>query len=408
MLHRSRTISLFCGIVFFLCSVFSINADAKEFSASSGANWEEPAVETAAALTEEELGEKLSCSSAFLMEQSTGKVLYENQADVQMPPASITKIMTMLIVMEQLDEGKIHLDDVVVAQEHACSMGGSQIWLEPGEQMTVDELLRATAIQSANDAAVALAEHIGGSEDGFVMLMNEKAQELGMTNTVFKNASGLDEEGHVTTARDIALMSQALLSHPKIIEYSTIWMDTLRNGETSLTNTNKLLKSYKGITGLKTGTTDGAGSCLSATAERDGMGLIAVVMGSPTSDERFSSAKALLDYGFAHWQKVVPESIADQLTVVAVKDGVVDEVAIEEGERPSIILPKGETQMESRVTVSEFLTAPMAAGTQAGTVELYLGEEKVGSYPLLTKEAVEEMTFLKAFSLLFQGIIQLG
>lgn len=243
MLHRSRTISLFCGIVFFLCSVFSINADAKEFSASSGANWEEPAVETAAALTEEELGEKLSCSSAFLMEQSTGKVLYENQADVQMPPASITKIMTMLIVMEQLDEGKIHLDDVVVAQEHACSMGGSQIWLEPGEQMTVDELLRATAIQSANDAAVALAEHIGGSEDGFVMLMNEKAQELGMTNTVFKNASGLDEEGHVTTARDIALMSQALLSHPKIIEYSTIWMDTLRNGETSLTNTNKLLKS---------------------------------------------------------------------------------------------------------------------------------------------------------------------
>lgn len=407
-MRRLRICSLFCTILFFFSTFSAWGAQGKVRSVSEGANWEEEAVETAAALTEEELEKKLFCSSAILMEQSTGKVLYEMNADTQMPPASITKIMTMLLLMERLDSGEISLTDTVTAQEHACSMGGSQIWLEPGEQMTVDELLRATAIQSANDAAVALAEHIGGSEDGFVIMMNEKAAALGMNNTVFKNASGLDEEGHLTTARDIALMSKALLSYPKIIEYSTVWMDTLRNGETGLTNTNKLIKSYKGITGLKTGTTDGAGSCLSATAERDGMGLIAVVMGCPTSDERFSSARALLDYGFSHWQRVVPDSIADQLLPVPVEDGVDEQVDVEEGERPSIILSKGGSAIESKLTLSESLPAPVEAGTEAGIVELYLDGEKVGSYPIVAKEAVEEMTFSKALSLLFESLIQLS
>ena len=401
-MRRLRICSLFCTILFFFSTFSAWGAQGKVRSVSEGANWEEEAVETAAALTEEELEKKLFCSSAILMEQSTGKVLYEMNADTQMPPASITKIMTMLLLMERLDSGEISLTDTVTAQEHACSMGGSQIWLEPGEQMTVDELLRATAIQSANDAAVALAEHIGGSEDGFVIMMNEKAAALGMNNTVFKNASGLDEEGHLTTARDIALMSKALLSYPKIIEYSTVWMDTLRNGETGLTNTNKLIKSYKGITGLKTGTTDGAGSCLSATAERDGMGLIAVVMGCPTS------ARALLDYGFSHWQRVVPDSIADQLLPVPVEDGVDEQVDVEEGERPSIILSKGGSAIESKLTLSESLPAPVEAGTEAGIVELYLDGEKVGSYPIVAKEAVEEMTFSKALSLLFESLIQLS
>ena len=227
--------------------------------------------------------ETLPARSAILMEQDTGRVLFEKNPDEPMPPASITKVMTLLLTMEAIESGQIRLTDMVACSEYAASMGGSQIWLEPGEEMSVDDLLKATAIASANDAAVDLAELVAGSEDAFVDRMNARAEELGMENTHFMNATGLDAEGHVSTARDIALMSRALLQYPLISEYSKIWMSSLRNGETQLVNTNKLIRFYNGCTGLKTGTTDGAGSCLSASATRKGLSLIAVTLGSPTT-----------------------------------------------------------------------------------------------------------------------------
>lgn len=349
---------------------------------------------SAPAENDEALQERLQCSSAILIERSTGEVLYEWNADEPMPPASITKIMTLLLVMESLERGDFTLDALVSASEHACSMGGSQIWLEPGEQMTVDDLLKATAIQSANDASVALAELVGGSEDGFVLMMNNRAQELGMTNTVFKNASGLDEDGHLTTARDIAIMSAELLRHDLIREYATIWMDTLRNGETSLTNTNKLLKSYNGTTGLKTGTTDGAGKCLSASAMRDNMELIAVTMGSASSDERFSSAKALLDYGFERWQILQPPSVADQLLPVSVHKGVEKQVMIEETEIPSLLVQKGQAgKITSNITLASEMEAPVEAGQKAGEVEILLDGVRVAKYDLIASTAVERISF---------------
>ena len=260
---------------------------------------------------------EIAAKSVILMECSTGKVLYENNADESLSPASITKIMTMLLIAEYLDNGNLLLTDKVTASEHAVSMGGSQIWLEVGEQMTVEELLKAVAVGSANDASVALAEHIAGSEEGFVGMMNEKAQTLNMTNTVFKNACGLDEDGHITSARDVAIMSCELLKHDIIKQFTTIWMDSLRDGSTELVNTNKLVRFYSGATGLKTGTTDNAGCCLSASAKRDGMEIVAVVMNAESSNERFTGAKKLLDYGFANWCLSKPEF--DESSIKSIK-----------------------------------------------------------------------------------------
>ena len=240
------------------------------------------------------------CAAAILIDEDSGTVLYEKNADDRRPIASITKVMTLLLTFEALEAGKIHLDDFVPVSEQAYHMGGSQIWLEPGEQMTLDDMLKAICISSANDAAVAVAEYVGGSETAFAQQMNTRAAELGMTSTHFSNACGLDEEGHLSSARDVALMSrEILLHHAEVRNYCSIWMDTLRGGATQLVNTNKLLKSYSGITGLKTGTTGKAGVCISASAERDGLRLIAVVLGSASGKERFQAASALLDYGFA-------------------------------------------------------------------------------------------------------------
>ncbi|MBQ2135263.1 MAG: D-alanyl-D-alanine carboxypeptidase, partial [Clostridia bacterium] len=249
------------------------------------------------------IGQKLDikAKSVILMEVNTGKILYEDNADEALPPASITKIMSLLLVMEAIDRGDFDLQTVISASEHACSMGGSQIWLEPGESMEVDSLLKAAVIASANDATVALGEAVAGSEEGFVALMNERAKELGMINTNFVNCTGLDAEGHLTSAHDVAIMSCELIKHDLIKDYSTVWMDTLRNGESELVNTNKLVRFYEGTTGLKTGTTSTAGYCLSATAQRNGMELAAVVMGGDTSNDRFGGAKKLLDYGFANY-----------------------------------------------------------------------------------------------------------
>ena len=268
-----------------------------------------------------DIGLSLDARSLIVVEASTGTVLYEDNADERLPIASITKVMTLILVMEALERGEISLDDEVETSVHAYSMGGSQIWLSPGEIMTVDELLRAVAVASANDAAVALAEYVEGSEGAFVTMMNQRALELGMTNTTFKNSNGLDEDGHLSTARDVAIMSRELLRHELIRNYVTIWMYELRGGQTQLVNTNKMLKSYTGVTGLKTGTTSKAGVCISASAKRDDIELIAVVLGSSNSSGRFKAAGDLLDYGFANFE-LAPVSVdREQLSKVRVRLG---------------------------------------------------------------------------------------
>lgn len=350
--------------------------------------------------------QELKAKSVILMEQSTGQVLFEQNADEQMPPASITKIMTMLLVMEALEDGRITLEQKVACSPHANSMGGSQIWLKVGEEMTVHELLKATAVASANDAAVALAEAVGGSEEGFVELMNQRAQELGMTNTHFCNASGLDEEGHLTTARDIALMSRELMTHEKIQEYTTIWMDSLRDGATQLVNTNRLVRFYQGATGLKTGTTSGAGSCLSATASRGGLSLIAVSLGSPTSDDRFETGKKLLDYGFSKYSAVSLPSVEEQLTPVRVRHGMAALVGVAHDLQEAVVVKKGEEKSVTQtVELEPEVTAPVQQGQQIGQVIVRVGEQELLRYPLKAAESVEKITFGRAFLRLMKGLV---
>ena len=274
--------------------------------------------------------------------------------------------------------------------------------------MTVDQLLRAVAIASANDASVALAEHVAGSEPAFIDRMNKRAVQLGMQNTHFYNCTGLDEEGHLTTARDVALVSRELISHPIIVEYSTIWMDELRNGETQLVNTNKLVRFYPGATGLKTGTTSIAGSCLSATATRDGLSLVAVVLGAPNSDTRFASARGLLDYGFANYVSVTPPSITDRLTPVKVLHGVQDSVMPVYTSPGNIVVEKElEDKIEQVITLAEDVQAPVSMGQVLGSVEIMVDGVVVGSYPLKAAEEVERMTFPKAFVILLKSLLQL-
>lgn len=356
------------------------------------------------ALTQEEL----AAPSAVLMEASTGKVLFEKNAHEQRPSASITKVMTLLLVMEALDSGKIALDDMVAASEHASSMGGSDIWLEPGETMSVDDLLKATVIASANDAAVALAEHVAGSEESFVQQMNQKAAGLGMADTVFKNCNGLDEEGHLTSAYDVALMSRTLIAHEDIFRYTQTWMDELRGGKTQLVNTNKLLKSYSGITGLKTGTTGQAGSCMAATAERDGMSLVAVVLGCATTQDRFSAAASLLDYGFSNWALASPALPLAELVPVKVEQGMQSSVATEARELEGVVVPKGrEGEVECQVSLEESVAAPVEQGQTVGRITYTLDGELLGETPVTAKSAVEELTFSSAFGRLFQALVSL-
>ena len=350
--------------------------------------------------------EELPAPSAVLMEASTGKVLFEKNAHEQRPCASITKVMTLLLVMEALDEGRIHLEDMVSASEHASSMGGSDIWLEPGETMSVDDLLKATVIVSANDAAVALAEYVSGSEEAFVQRMNERATELGMTNTVFKNCYGLDEDGHVTTAYDIALMSRALIQHEKIFDYTQVWMDELRGGKTQLVNTNKLLKSYSGITGLKTGTTGKAGSCMAATAERDGMSLVAVVLGCASTEDRFSSAASLLDAGFSGWALTAPSLSSDALAPIAVEKGMQSTVAVEADPLTGVVVPKGrEGEVVCETTMEETLTAPVEQGQAVGEVTCVLDGEVLARSQIRAASSVEALTFSSAWLSLLRAVV---
>ena len=290
-----RSIStLLCAALLLAVTTVSIAATPSTISADTSAEYPFAAAEGSLAL---------DCQSAILMDATTGTVLYTQNADQALPPASVTKIMTLLLVMEAIDRGTLQLSDPVSVSERAASMGGSQVYLEFREVMSCEDMLKSVIISSANDAAVALAEHVAGSLDAFVQRMNERAAELGMQNTHFENATGLDDtaQNHLTSARDITIMSRALIAHPKILEYSSIWMDTIRNGTFGLTNTNRLVRFYRGATGLKTGSTDKAGFCVSVTAERDGMSLICVIMGAQTRDIRNAQATKLLDWGFANF-----------------------------------------------------------------------------------------------------------
>ncbi len=348
----------------------------------------------------------IPAKSAILMDAGSGRVLFEKNPDEPMPPASITKIMTLLLVFEAIDEGRLSYSDMITCSENANSMGGTQIWLEVGEQMSAEDLIKATAINSANDAAMALAEHVGGSEMAFVEMMNQKAKDLGMENTHFVNPTGLDAEGHVSTARDIALMSRELLKHKDITKFSTIWMDSLRNGETGLTNTNKLVRFYEGCTGLKTGTTDGAGSCLSATAERNGLSLIAVSMGSTTSDERFSSCRTMLDYGFSAFEHFTPEILPEDLAPVPIIKGVDKEVKLHYEIPESILIPKGRSgDIEKAITIQPDVEAPVLQGQAVGEARFTLDGEVICEIPITAAKEVQKMTFKNAFYILLKNLL---
>ena len=336
----------------------------------------------------------VDAQACLLMEKATGEVLYAVNEHEQLEPASVTKVMTLLLVMEAIDSGALGYDDVVTASAYACSMGGSQIWLEENEQMTVEDLLKAVCVASANDASVALAEHVAGSAEAFVEKMNQRAAELGMADTHFVNPTGLPAEGHVTSAYDIALMSRELiLHHPDIRRFTTIWMDSLRDGAFGLSNTNKLIRYYEGATGLKTGSTDAALYCLSATAERDGMELIAVVMAAPTSDKRFAAAQSLLNYGFSTYTlaEARPEGV---LPPVAVTLGERQSFQPVLGEGTALLLEKARAgELETAVSLPEVLPAPVEQGQQVGTMTVTAGGETVAEIPILAGESVARLTY---------------
>ncbi len=347
----------------------------------------------------------INAKSAVLIEPQTLTVLYESNGDEKLPPASITKIMSLLLIMEAIDEGKLTLETVINTSEYAASMGGSQIWLEPGEKMSLDEMLKAIVIASANDATVAVAEHIAGSEKAFVELMNKRAAELSMENTHFVNCTGLDADGHLTTAYDVALMSSALIKHELITKYSTVWMDTLRGGESELVNTNKLVRFYDGCIGLKTGTTSIAGHCLSAAAKRDGITLIAVVMKGADSNARFAGARALLDFGFANYSLKTVSAELGKDTFVKVKGGVKQSLKVKEGEPLAVLWRKGNPEVVRQVMLKENLKAPIKKGEKIGEVIISLDGEEVGVVPLSAAEGVKKRRIGTVFGWLLKGIV---
>lgn len=333
----------------------------------------------------------LNAKSVILMEESTGNILYENNPDERLSIASVTKVMTMLLIMEAVDSGKINLDDMVTVSENAMSYGGSTMFLETGEQLTVNDMLKGIAVASANDGCVAMAEHLAGSESAFVDMMNEKAKELGMENTHFMNTNGLDEDDHYSSARDVAIMSRELMKHETIFNYTSIWMDTLRGGKFQLANTNKLIRFYDGANGLKTGSTSKALCCLSAAAKRNDMQLIAVVLGAPTSAERFASAKSLLDYGFANYAVNTQITAGDEVQKIAVEKGVDKEVGVVAGDSCSTLVKKGqEDNITKEIKIDETITAPIEAGQKIGTMTISRDGEVIADIDLNASSAVEK------------------
>ena len=350
-----------------------------------------------------EMGE-LNAKSAALY-AANGQELYTYNADEPLQPASVTKIMTMLLAMEALERGEVTLDTMVTGSEYACSMGGTQVWLEPGEQLSFDEMMKAIAVGSANDCAVAVAEHLAGTEDAFVERMNQRAAELGCTNTKFINANGLDGMGEktMTSARDIALISCELLKHPKILDYTGIWMDSIRGGTFSLANTNKMLKSYPGLTGLKTGYISEAGYCISASAERDSLSLVAVVMAAPTKENRMADASALLNYGFANFAAYTPP--ADELTPVPVALGRADSVQpVMQGGTSFVVEKEKISALETHMELPAALTAPVQAGQEIGKLTVTNGGETLLEVPLTAAETVEAATVADLFLSFLGGL----
>lgn len=352
--------------------------------------------------------ETITAPSAVLMETSSGKILFEKNPHEQRPCASITKVMTMLLVCEAIDNGKLSLDDTITASAHAASMGGSDIWLEEGETMSANDMIKATVVASANDAAVALAEHLCGSEEVFVQKMNEKANQLGMKDTVFKNCNGLDEDGHITSAYDVAVMSRELMKHEMIFDYTSIWLDNLRDGKTQIVNTNKLLKTYKGITGLKTGTTNDAGCCMAASATRGDMSLVAVVLGCNSGKERFSDAAALLDYGFANFSVTQLKAPDDLPKTIKVENGMQKNIGIGCDINSSIVLDKSSgSKIVSKIDLPESIEAPVASGQKLGTVTYSLNGKAVKNFEITALQHAEQISFASVFSVLLNSIISL-
>lgn len=335
----------------------------------------------------------LTCGGAVLMEQSTGTILYEHNSHEQLRPASVTKVMTILLIMEALDNGIISLEDNVPCSEAASAMGGSQIWLETTETLTVNEMLKAICVVSANDCCVAMAEYISGSQELFVEQMNKRAKELGMNDTTFKNCHGLDEDGHVTSAYDIALMSRELMiNHPSITNYTTIWMDSLRNGESELVNTNKLLRNYEGCTGLKTGSTSTALFNLSATATRDNLSLIAVIMRGETSSIRFAEAKKLLDYGFSNFEYYKYSNKGDVVKNILINKGTAESVQISFESDAGALIPKGQSaNITTTVALPEIIQAPVEKGQKVGEVIFSLNGETLGTVNLIANDTVKKL-----------------
>ncbi|MCR4564233.1 MAG: D-alanyl-D-alanine carboxypeptidase [Clostridiales bacterium] len=346
-----------------------------------------------------EMKVEVRAKSAILMDMSTGKVIMAKNENERLFPASVTKIMSLLLIFEALDSGKIKLDDTVTVSKYASSMGGSEIWLEEGEQMTVEQMLKAICVASANDACVAMGEFIAGSNDAFVELMNKRATQLGMTNTTFVNCTGLDDttDDHLTTAYDIALMSRELMKHKEVSEYTTIWTDSLRDGKTLLTNTNKLVRYYDGCTGLKTGTTSKAGCCLSATATRNGTSLIAVVLGCKNSEERFEGAKAMLNWGFSSLSTVIPELDENLIADIGVRFGEVDSVKPSAPEFEPILIEKGtKDKIEQTSEMPVDVEAPVEKGQILGKIIFTIDGKTVGEYNLTAKERIERISFFTA------------
>ena len=343
---------------------------------------------------------EIEAKAGLLMDADSGEVLMAQNAHERLYPASVTKIMTLLLVVEALDDGRISPNDTVTASREACEKGGSQIWLEEGEQMTVDELLKAAAVASANDACEALGEYVAGSSTAFVKMMNERAKALGMNDTNFENCTGLDDtaENHKTSAYDIALMSRELLRHQRITQYTTIWMDSLRDGKTQLTNTNKLVRFYEGATGLKTGTTSKAGCCVSASAARDGLHLIAVVLGSETSDARFQSARKMLDWGFTNYESVQLTVDRAKIPAVTVLHGMTDSIQPNIPSGKTVLLEKGKsTAVTQEIDLAASVEAPVEAGQLLGRVVFRSDGQTVCTYDLTTETAVARLTFGEAF-----------
>ena len=339
--------------------------------------------------------------SALLMDAATGTVIYESNSHEDLAPASVTKVMTMLLIMEAIDSGRIGWNDTVTASENAAAKGGSQIYLKVGETMSVSDMVKSIAVSSANDCACAMAEHIAGSESAFVDMMNARAKELGMQDTNFVNCTGLDDseeaKAHLTSAYDIAVMSRQLLKyHPDIKKFTTIWMDTVRNGTFGLSNTNKLVRFYSGATGLKTGFTSGAGYCLSASAERDGMELIAVVMGCATSQERFAACKSMLDYGFANYALISPE--LSQESAVPVKLGTAETVKAVPSQQEALLIDKAQrNSVTTHIELDQEVAAPVSKGQRLGTMTIKSGEQILAQIPLVAETPVERLSVLDLF-----------